>query len=148
MRTPFNKKINMTEGGIFSNLFAVALPLAISGVLQLLFNAADLIVVGRFSDTPNESIAAVGSNGSLISLIINLALGLSVGANVVMAQALGAKDADRAHKTVHTAVFVGIVCGILMGTIVLLGAPAFLTWMKSPAGIIGKATQYIRNYAV
>jgi putative MATE family efflux protein len=105
---------------------------------------------GKRLDTSAATYAirfAVGSNGSLISLIINLAIGLSVGANVVTAQAIGAGDKEKVSRTVHTSVFISLVCGILMGIIVLIGAPTFLTWMKSPEGIIGKASLYLRIYA-
>ncbi|MBQ8319400.1 MAG: MATE family efflux transporter [Clostridia bacterium] len=142
------KQIDMTSGPLFKNLLKVALPLAFSGILQLIFNAADLIVVGRFSQTPDESIAAVGSTGSLVGLIINLALGLSVGANVVMAQALGGKNGEKAVRTMHTAILLALFCGVLMGGVLLVGAPTFLTWMDSPTSVIGKSTLYLRIYAL
>lgn len=79
-------------------LIAVSLPLALSGILQLLFNAADLIVIGQFSETSTQSLAAVSSNVALINLIINVVIGLSIGTNVVMSQAIGSKDEERAQK--------------------------------------------------
>jgi len=82
-----SRDFDMTSGGIMGKLIAFSLPLALSGILQLLFNAVDLIVIGQFSATGSESLAAVSSNNALISLIINVSLGLSVGANVVVAPA-------------------------------------------------------------
>lgn len=146
MKLQMKKEMDMTHGPMLKKIAIVALPLAISGLLQLLFTAADLIVVGRFSETPEGSIAAVGSTSSLINLIINLALGLSVGANVVLSQALGANEAERANRALHTALLLALICGFSMGAIGFFGARTFLGWMNSPPEVIGKATTYLRIY--
>ncbi|MBR3404505.1 MAG: oligosaccharide flippase family protein, partial [Firmicutes bacterium] len=95
-----NYEIDMTEGPILGKMIRFALPLMLSSILQLLFNAADVIVVGRFAGS--EALAAVGSTGSLINLLINLFIGLSVGTNVIVARYLGAHDYDNCQESVHT----------------------------------------------
>ena len=146
MKVFTKKEMDMTHGPMMKKIIVVALPLAISGLLQLLFTAADLIVVGRFSKTPDASIAAVGSTNSLIHLIINLALGISVGANVVLSQALGAGNEERANRALHTALLLAVICGVAMGTIGFFGARTFLGWMDSPPEVIGKSTRYLKIY--
>ena len=101
-----SNQINMTEGPIFSKLLKFSIPLILSSVLQLLFNAADVVVVGRFAG--DNSLAAVGSTGSLVNLLINLFMGLSVGTNVVAANYFGAKKPEELQDTVHTAILVSI----------------------------------------
>lgn len=83
----------------------------------MLFNAADLIVIGQFSETSTQSLAAVSSNVALINLIINVVIGLSIGTNVVMSQAIGAKDENRAQNTVHTSVLLSLISGVAVGLI-------------------------------
>ena len=99
-----SNQIDMTEGPIFGKLLKFSIPLIASSVLQLLFNAADVVVVGRFAG--DNSLAAVGSTGSLINLLINLFMGLSVGTNVVVAHYFGAKKQNELRDTIHTAVLV------------------------------------------
>ena len=110
------KKVNidMVHGPLFSNVVCYTIPIILTGVLQLLFNAADLIVIGRFRGS--ESVGAVGATGSLTSLFINLFIGISAGVSVVAANAVGAKDKDGLHKTVHTAmpIAINIICAILL----------------------------------
>lgn len=144
MKNRVKTKMDMLNGRMMKKLIALALPLAFSGILQLLFNAADLIVIGQLSATPDESLAAVSSNGSLISLIINLAIGLSVGANVVMAQALGARNYEKAGRTLHTALVIAAICGVVMGIIGFFGARFFLTLMKVDSQVLDKSTLYLR----
>lgn len=93
----------------------VFLPLAASSILQLLFNAADVVVVGRFAGS--TALAAVGSNGALINLLVNLFVGLSLGANVVAARCFGAKDDEGVHNTVQTSVTLGLVSGFLLAVV-------------------------------
>ena len=104
--------MDMCNGPLLKKIILFAIPLMLSGVLQLLFNAADVIVVGRF--TGNEALAAVGSTSSLINLLINLFVGVSVGANVLLGKHIGARDEENASKTVHTAVTFALVVGIVM----------------------------------
>lgn len=111
------KDMDMTSGPLLKKLIAVSLPLAFSGILQLLFNAADLIVIGQFSETSTQSLAAVSSNVALINLIINVVIGLSIGTNVVMSQAIGSRDEKRAQNTVHTSVLLSLISGTAVGLI-------------------------------
>ena len=142
------KNMDMTSGGIMGKLIAFSLPLALSGILQLLFNAVDRIVSGQFSETSRESVAAVSSNNALISLIINVSLGLSVGANVVVAHAIGSHNKEKAQNAVHTAILTSIICGVTVGLIGALCARYFLVWMKTDANVIDKATTYLSIYFI
>jgi len=138
----------MTKGGLMGKLIAFSLPLAMSGILQLLFNAADLVVIGQFSETGSESLAAVSSNNALIGLIINVAIGLSLGANVVMSQAIGAGNAERAERTVHTSLLLALICGVAVALVGALCARDFLVWMKTDAVVLDKAALYLRIYFI
>ena len=142
------KDMDMTSGPLLKKLIAVSLPLAFSGILQLLFNAADLIVIGQFSETSTQSLAAVSSNVALINLIINVVIGLSIGTNVVMSQAIGAKDENRAQNTVHTSVLLSLISGVAVGLIGVFCARYFLVWMKTDPAILDKATDYLFIYFI
>ena len=137
-------QIDMTEGPIFGKLLKFSIPLIISSVLQLLFNAADVVVVGRFAG--DNSLAAVGSTGSLINLLINLFMGLSVGTNVVAAHYFGAKKTEELHDTVHTAILVSIYSALILTVVGVLGAKPILTFMQSPAEVLNLAALYLRIY--
>lgn len=121
-----------------------AIPLMCSSMLQMLFNAADTIVVGRFAG--DNSLAAVGSNASLIGLITNLFLGLSIGANVLAARFYGAKREKELSETVHTAILLSFYSGIVLTIVGCFGAKQILIWMQSPKEVIGLATLYLRIY--
>ena len=99
-------QVDMCNGPIFKKLIIFSLPLILSGCLQLLFNAADIIVVGRF--TGNQALAAVGSTSALINLLVNMFIGISVGANVVLGKSIGARDEENTSKAVHTAIFIAV----------------------------------------
>ena len=147
MRTHrLTKDMDMTSGTLFGKITRVAFPLAFSGILQLVFNAADLAVIGRFSTTGTVSLAAVSSNTALIGLIINVAIGLSLGANVALGQAMGRRDAQAAHRALHTAMALSIVCGLATALVGVLCARLFLEWMQTDALVIDKATLYLRIY--
>ena len=103
------------------------IPVILSGVLQLLFNAADVIVVGQFAG--EASLAAVGSTSALVSLIINLFVGLSVGANICAAQAYGSKQYDVVERTLHTSFLFSVICGIFLVFVGNVLAKPMLTWM-------------------
>ena len=103
---------DLTSGPMLQKIILFSLPLAASSILQLLFNAADVVVVGRFAGS--TALAAVGSNGALINLLVNLFVGLSLGANVVAARCFGARDDQGVQNTVHTAVTLGLVSGVLL----------------------------------
>lgn len=142
------KDMDMTSGPLLKKLIAVSLPLALSGILQLLFNAADLIVIGRFSETSTQSLAAVSSNVALINLVINVVIGLSIGTNVVMSQAIGRKDEDRAQRTVHTSLLIAVISGVAVGIVGVFCARYFLVWMKTDPEILDKATAYLSIYFI
>ena len=136
--------IDMVSGPLAGKLLVFALPLMLSSLLQLLFNAADVVVVGRFAG--KEALAAVGSNTSLINLLVNLFVGFSVGTNVVVARDLGAGRVEDVGKSVHTSVTLSLISGVtLMGLGTLL-ARQLLVWTSSPADVIGLATVYLRIY--
>lgn len=103
-------QVDMCNGPILKKLIVFALPLILSGCLQLLFNAADIIVVGRF--TGNQALAAVGSTSALINLLVNMFIGISVGANVVLGKSIGARDEENTSKAVHTAIFIAVFAGM------------------------------------
>ena len=110
---------DMTEGSLLGKMIHYAIPVILTGILQLLFNAADMIVVGRYAG--NDALAAVGATGTLINLIVNLAMGLSVGTAVITAQYYGAKDRDGIKKVVSTSVATAIVAGIIVMIIGIFG---------------------------
>lgn len=121
-----------------------ALPLMASSLLQLLFNAADIIVVGRFAG--DTSLAAVGSTTSIINLLVNLFIGLSVGANVLVARFFGAKREKDLSATVHTAMTISIISGIILTVIGVSGAKVILTLMQTPEDVLSLAVVYLRTY--
>jgi len=137
-------QIDMTEGSIFGKLLKFSIPLILSSLLQLLFNAADVVVVGRFAG--DNSLAAVGSTGSLINLLINLFMGLSVGTNVVVAHFFGAKKKSELTDAIHTAILVSIYSGIILTVIGVLGAKPILTLMQAPEEVLNLAAVYLRIY--
>lgn len=138
--------MDMCNGPLFSKIVVFAFPLMCSGVLQLLFNAADIIVVGRY--TGSTALAAVGSTTSLINLLVNLFIGLSVGANVVIARSYGAGDTAAVHKGVHTAILLAGVSGFVMIFVGIALSRPMLEWMGTPADVIDQATVYLRIYFV
>lgn len=137
-------EIDMTSGPLLGKIVRFAIPLALSGILQLLFNAADIVVVGRFAGS--NALAAVGATGALINLIINLFIGLSVGANVLVAQYYGAGDTGEVRETVHTAITTSLVFGVgLVAVGVLLSRP-MLSIMATPPEVLNQAVLYMRIY--
>lgn len=138
--------MDMCNGPLLKKIILFAIPLMLSGVLQLLFNAADVIVVGRF--TGNEALAAVGSTSSLINLLINLFVGVSVGANVLLGKHIGARDEENASKTVHTAVTFALVVGIAMIFVGIFLSRPLLELMGTPEDVINLSVLYMRIYFV
>lgn len=137
-------EIDMCSGPILPKMLQFAVPLMCSSVLQLLFNAADIIVVGHWAG--DNSLAAVGSTTSLINLLINLFIGLSVGANILAARLYGANEKEGLRQTVHTAMLVSIISGFCLAVVGVCGARTVLIWMRSPADVRGLATLYLRIY--
>lgn len=137
-------EIDMLNGPVMPKLLTFAVPLILSSVLQLTFNAADVIVVGKFEG--DASLAAVGAPGALINLLVNLFLGLSVGANVVVAHYHGAGDYRQTGEGVHTSMLLSVVGGFAVGLIGFFLAGTFLSWMNTPADVLPLATAYMRIY--
>ena len=137
-------ELDMTTGALLPKMLRFALPLMLSSVLQLLFNAADVAVVGQYAG--DDSLAAVGSTSALINLLTNLFLGLSIGANVLSAKYYAAKQMDRVQKVVHTAVTVSLISGLILTVIGVCFAPFFLELMGSPDGVLELASVYLRIY--
>lgn len=137
-------EIDMTSGPLLSKLLVFSLPLIASGILQLLFNTADVIVVGRFAGS--EPLAAVGSTSSLTNLLTNLFIGLSVGANVVAANYYGAKKDKEISETVHTAVGISILAGLILAILGISLAKPMLTLMGTPDDVINHSVLYMRIY--
>ncbi|MGI5963685.1 MAG: MATE family efflux transporter [Lawsonibacter sp.] len=137
-------QIDMCSGTLWNKILLFALPLIASSMLQLLFNAADVVVVGRFAG--KEALAAVGSNTSLINLLVNLFIGLSVGTNVVVARDLGAGRHDNVSRSVHTSITLALVSGVLMSIFGVVMVRQLLIWMSSPTDVIDLSTVYLRIY--
>lgn len=137
-------EIDMCNGPLLGKLLLFALPLMLSGILQLFFNAADIVVVGRFSGS--HALAAVGATSALINLLVNLFIGLSIGTNVLTAQYYGAKDKEGIHQTVHTSVLVSIIGGLILIVVGVLLAKPLLELMATPEEVLGQATLYMRIY--
>lgn len=139
-------EIDMTHGPILKKLLLFTVPLILSSILQLLFNAADVVVVGRFAQQGDLCLAAVGSTGSLTSLIVNMFVGLSVGTNVVAARAWGSGDHKAMEESVHTSMLVSVVSGVILAVVGVIGARVFLEWMNTPKEVIDLSSLYLRIY--
>ena len=137
---------DLTSGPMLKKIILFSLPLAASSILQLLFNAADVVVVGRFAGS--TALAAVGSNGALINLLVNLFVGLSLGANVVAARCFGAKDEQGVQNTVQTSVTLGLVSGVLLAFVGFFAARGLLELMSCPEDVIDLSTIYLKIYFI
>ena len=135
---------SMLEGPLFRNIILYTIPVMLTGVLQLLFNAADLVIVGRFCGS--ISVAAVGATGAITNLIVNLFIGLSVGAGVGVAHGLGSNDTEAVHRTVHTAIPAAVVSGIFLTIVGVALSETFLIWMDTPENILPLSTIYMQIY--
>ncbi len=141
-----NYEIDMCNGPLLGKIIIFSIPMILSGILQLLYNAADVIVVGRF--TGSTALAAVGSTGSLTNLIVNLFMGLSVGTSVTVAQYYGAGDWKNVSRAVHTSIATSIISGILVGVFGFCTAKRLLMAMDTPADVLDQAALYMRIYFV
>lgn len=137
-------EIDMCSGSVLNKMLLFALPLMFSSILQLLFNAADIVVVGRYAG--DDSLAAVGSTSALINLFTNLFVGLSVGANVAAARFFGARQERELSDTVHTAMTLSFISGIILTVMGIARAGEMLELMQSPPEVIGLASDYLRIY--
>ena len=138
------KFMDMCNGPILRKMIVFTLPIMFSGLFQLLFNATDIIVIGKFAG--DNALAAVGSNTALINLMTNLFIGLSIGANVAAARYCGAKNITELKKTVHTAMLLSVISGLLLMVVGLCFAEQMLRLMQTPESIIGMASDYLRIY--
>ena len=144
LKKPNRTLVDMTSGKLFSKILYFAIPLMLASVLQLLFNTADVIVIGNFAGT--DSLAAVTSNTSLIHLVTHLAMGLCIGANVVVAKAIGAKDVTKSQNAVHTSFAFAIVGGFAFAILAFILSPTLLLLMDVDEGVLYKSLIYIRIY--
>ena len=144
MATPASAKIDMLSGSLFKKILLFALPLVASGILQQSFNAVDVMVVGRFSS--HQALAAVGSNGALINILINLFLGVSVGANVVISNYIGCKNEQGIRRCVSTVGVIALGSGVLLTIMGLTLSRPILELMNTPDDVIDLATTYLRIY--
>ena len=140
------REVDMLHGSLAGKLFLFALPLAISSILQQLFNSADLAVVGRFDSS--QAMAAVGSNAALVNLLISLFSGLSVGANVVVASLIGQGRKKEISRAVHTVILLAIICGFIVCGLGLAIAPQLLRMMNTPDDVLHLAELYLRIYFI
>ncbi len=139
--------MDMTNGPMLKNVLLFAWPLILTGILQLLFNAADMIVVGQYSGAQApQALAAVGSTSSLINLLVNVFMGLSIGASVVVAQRWGANDKAAVGRAVHTAITVALYSSLVVGAIGVFFAKPMLKLMGNPDDVIDLAALYMRIY--
>ncbi len=137
-------QIDLTQGNILKTVIIYTVPIILTSILQLLFNAADLVVVGRFCGS--TSVAAVGATGSLTALFINFFIGLSVGSGVAVAQAYGAGDVKTLHRTIHTAILTALVSGVILTVAGLFLCEKMLIVMGTPDNILPKSTIYMSIY--
>lgn len=137
-------QMDMLHGSLLDKILWFALPLAASSVLQQLFNSADAAVAGRFAGS--QALAAVGGNAPVVSLIINLFVGMSVGANVIIATYIGQKDEKRVHEAVHTVYVMALILGIIMLLMGQIIAKPILALIHTPSDVINLATLYLRIY--
>ena len=145
MNTKTSKyEIDMCNGSILDKLVSFSIPLMLSGILQLLFNAVDIIVVGQF--TGNEALAAVGSTTALINVFVNLFIGISLGASVLAARFYATGQEKEMTETVHTSITLALISGIAMGIIVVIAAKGALELMDTPDNVLNLSTLYMRIY--
>lgn len=138
------KDVNMLDGPLFKSVIAYTVPIIFTNILQLLFNAADLIVVGRFCGS--TSVAAVGATNSLVHLIVNLFIGISAGTGIVTAQAIGSGNNVAVHRTVHTAIPTAIISGLFLTLVGVLGSEYLLGIMGTPEKVLPLSAIYMKIY--
>ena len=140
------QQVNMTEGALFPKVVRFSLPLAATGVLQLLFNAADVIVVGKFAGA--TALAAVGATTALINLLVNAFMGISVGVNILVARYLGCREDERVKNSVHTAFALSFLLGLLVMIAGLTLSTPLLELMATPEDVLPLSSLYLRIYFI
>lgn len=138
------RNYDMLRGSLFPSIIRYTVPIILTSVLQLLFNAADLVIVGQYCGS--VSVAAVGATGSIINLIVNLFIGLSVGAGVTIAHAWGSQNNEELHRTVHTSILIALVGGVFLTIVGVCFSKTFLQWMNTPENVLELAAVYMRIY--
>lgn len=138
------RSANMLSGPLWPSLISYTIPIILTSILQLLFNAADLVIVGRYSGSIN--VAAVSATGSITNLIVNLFIGLSIGAGVTVAHALGGNHTQEVQRIVHTALPTALVGGVFLSIVGVLFSEAFLTMMNTPQNVLPLSAKYMRIY--
>ena len=138
------KEMNMLEGPLLKKIWRFSFPIMLSGVLQLLFNAADMVVVGNA--VGSTALAAVGATGAMTNLLVALFMGLSIGSGVLVAQLYGARREKDISEAVHTSMLISVFSGIVVGVIGFFASRAILEIMETPASVIDQSTLYIKIY--
>ena len=138
------KSVNMCEGPLAKKILLFTIPVMLTSLLQLLYSTADVVILGNLGGS--TSVSAVGATATIINLIVNVFMGLSVGVTVTAAAAIGAKDADTARATVQTTAVLGILCGAAAGALGIAFSPLLLTAMRTPTETMPSAVLYIRLY--
>jgi len=138
------RNTDMLEGPLFLNVVRYSIPIILTSLLQLLFNAADLVVVGRFCGS--ISVAAVGATGAITNLIVNLFVGLSVGAGVSVAHALGGRQHEEVHRIVHTALPAALFSGVILTVVGVAFSDTLLRWMGTPDNVLKLSSLYMKIY--
>ncbi|MBQ1948644.1 MAG: MATE family efflux transporter [Treponema sp.] len=141
-----NDRVDMQNGPLLGKILLFALPIAASSILQQLFNSADVAIVARFAENKTQAVAAIGSNGNVISFIINLFLGISVGANVIIGNLLGQGNKKNLQDAVHTAITVSLISGTALVFIGFFIAKPILILMSTPEDVLDYAVLYLRIY--
>lgn len=136
--------LDMTNGPFLKKILIFSVPLMLTGLLQIAYNTADVIVVGRF--VGKEALAAVGSTGSLVNLFLNVFLGLSMGSGVTVARHIGENNEKKVHDCVHTAILLSAICGVFVGILGFFGSSGMLRLMNAPEDVIDLATLYLKIY--
>lgn len=136
--------LDMTNGPFLKKILIFSIPLMLTGLLQIAYNTADVIVVGRF--VGKEALAAVGSTGSLVNLFLNVFLGLSMGSGVMVARHIGENNEKKVHDCVHTAILLSVICGVFVGILGFFGSSGMLRLMNAPEDVIDLATLYLKIY--
>lgn len=139
-----NRSIFMLEGPILPAIIKYTIPIILTNLLQVAFNAADLVVVGRYCGS--VSVAAVGATGSITHLLLNLLIGISIGTGVCVAHGIGCDNAERVRRTVHTAIPASVICGLALALVGFFFSNSFLTLMKTPSAVLPLSTIYMQIY--
>ena len=136
------REMDMCEGSLWSKILIFSIPLILTGILQLLFNAADIVVVGRFAG--EESLAAVGSTTSFVNLTINFFIGISMGVNAIVARHFGNKNEAAIQESVHTSITMGLICGVFLTVAGQFITYPLLRLMQSPENVIDLSAVYFK----